>query len=107
VSAGESELRDTVCGMYFPDAEVEVVLGDKSRVDCLGEDYAVEVDYSHKWAECIGQALWYAHTEEKVPVCVLLMDERSRPAHITRFLGATRDINIKLIIFRTSSHEGF
>ena len=31
--------------------QMEVVLEDKSRVDCVTEYYAVEVDFANKWAE--------------------------------------------------------
>jgi len=39
--------------------EIEVVLSDRTRVDCLTDQYAIEYDFTHKWAEAIGQALHY------------------------------------------------
>ena len=38
----------------------EYKLPDKTRVDCLTEKYAIEFDFHNKWAESIGQALYYA-----------------------------------------------
>ncbi|WP_171018846.1 hypothetical protein ACONUD_00725 [Microbulbifer harenosus] len=38
----------------------EYVLPDRTRVDCLTETHAMEFDFAPKWAEAIGQALYYA-----------------------------------------------
>jgi hypothetical protein len=39
---------------------VEVVLSDRTRCDCLTDENAVEFDFGTKWAEAIGQALYYS-----------------------------------------------
>lgn len=52
----------------------EYVLNDKARVDCLTKDYAVEFDFANKWAECIGQALYYGIQTNRKPACVLIME---------------------------------
>lgn len=41
-------------------AATEVRLWDATRIDLLSDQYAIEVDYAPKWAEAIGQALYYA-----------------------------------------------
>ncbi|MBE0498484.1 MAG: hypothetical protein IBX43_04500 [Campylobacterales bacterium] len=38
----------------------EHILPDRTRVDCLLDTYAIEVDFAQKWAESIGQSLYYA-----------------------------------------------
>ena len=38
----------------------EVVLWDMTRVDCLAKDFAIEFDFAKKWAEAIGQSLYYS-----------------------------------------------
>lgn len=53
---------------------VEHKLSDKARVDCLTDKYAVEFDFAPKWAECIGQALYYGKMTGKQPACVLIME---------------------------------
>ena len=40
--------------------EIEVILLDKTRVDCLTDTHAIEYDFGHKWAESVGQSLHYA-----------------------------------------------
>lgn len=53
---------------------VEVALNDKTRVDCLTSTLAVEFDFAPKWAECIGQALYYGQKTNRTPACVLIME---------------------------------
>jgi hypothetical protein len=55
-------------------AEMEVVLDDGARVDCITEEYAIEFDFANKWAEAIGQSLYYAHKTNKKPAVVLIME---------------------------------
>lgn len=59
--------------------KMEVILPDKSRCDCLTSTHAVEVDFSNKWAESIGQALNYARqTERRAGVLIITKDAQDR-----------------------------
>lgn len=49
-------------------------LPDKTRVDCLTDEYAIEFDFASKWAESIGQALYYAEMTGKRPGVVLIIE---------------------------------
>jgi len=42
------------------DGEIEVQLPDRTRIDCLTDEYAIEYDFTSKWAEAIGQSLHYS-----------------------------------------------
>ena len=42
------------------DGQVEYKLEDKTRIDCLTDKRAIEYDFATKWAECAGQAIYYA-----------------------------------------------
>lgn len=53
---------------------LEYKLDDGTRVDCLTETKAIEFDFAPKWAECIGQSLYYAQKTRKTPVCGLIME---------------------------------
>ncbi|MFB9951006.1 hypothetical protein ACFFP0_19330 [Rhizobium puerariae] len=64
----ESDYRDRFCaGM-----ETEIVLPNGTRVDCMNSEIAVEVDFSSKWGEGIGQALSYAATTGRRPGVILI-----------------------------------
>ncbi len=58
--------------------QTEYILDDKARVDCLMPDYAVEFDFASKWAECIGQALYYGKKTNRIPACVLIIENSDK-----------------------------
>lgn len=53
---------------------LEYQLNDKARVDCLTPKYAVEVDFAQKWAECIGQSLYYGISTKRKPAALLIIE---------------------------------
>ena len=53
--------------------QVEVTMPDKTRCDCLTGEYAVEFDFGEKWAEAIGQSLYYAlQTNKKAGIGLII-----------------------------------
>ena len=54
----------------------EYRLKDGTRVDCLTSRHAVEFDFAAKWAESIGQSLYYALMTGKQPGVVLIMEQQ-------------------------------
>ena len=65
---------------------IEYKLNDKTRVDCLTEQYAVEVDFAPKWAECVGQALYYGQKTKRCPACVLILENGEKDLKYLRRL---------------------
>ena len=53
--------------------EVEFTLDDGSRVDCETDTHSIEFDFGKKWAEAIGQALYYSSKTGKQPGIVLII----------------------------------
>lgn len=51
----------------------EYRLPDNSRVDIVTEATAWEVEWSDKWPEAIGQALFYSISTDKEPGVILLL----------------------------------
>ncbi len=82
VKKGESYYRDVICMKWKGTAEYN--LDDGARVDCLTDEYAVEFDFSNKWAEAVGQALYYSMKTGKKAGVVLLMNGNSSRAHLER-----------------------
>ena len=68
----EKTYQDKWCSAHNGIAEYK--LNDKTRVDCLTETRAVEFDFADKWAECIGQSLYYGLQTGKTPTCGLIME---------------------------------
>lgn len=72
----------------------EFVLADKTRVDCLTEEYAIEYDYAKKWAESIGQALYYSKKTGKKPAVALILEKPSDIKYVKRIKEAAENITI-------------
>ena len=56
--------------------QIEYVLPDQTRCDCLTDTHAVEVDFGRKWAEAIGQSLHYSTQTGKRAGLVLILETR-------------------------------
>ncbi len=64
----------------------EYVLPDNTRVDCLTSTYAIEFDFAQKWAEAIGQSLYYATMTGKTPGIVLIIEKPSDIRYLERIV---------------------
>lgn len=75
----------------------EAVLWDMTRVDCLTKDYAIEFDFAKKWAESIGQSLYYAKMTNKSPAVVIILTKWSDMVYVKRIERLNSDIKIFLV----------
>jgi hypothetical protein len=62
----------------------EYRLDDAARVDCLTDHHAIEFDFAPKWAESIGQALYYGIKTGKKPGVVLIIEGKGKEPFILR-----------------------
>ena len=76
-----------------------MVQANKTRVDCLTKDYAIEFDFGSKWAESIGQALYYSIQTGKKPGIVLILEKESDIKYWVRLNTVIEhsDLNIKTL----------
>ena len=70
----ELSYQHAYCSMHNGIEEYE--LPDKTRIDCLTDEYAIEFDFANKWAESIGQALHYGIQSGKKSKVVLILDSK-------------------------------
>ena len=80
--------------------KIEYRLIDKTRIDCLTSKYAIEIDYGKKWAESIGQSLYYSYMSNKKPGIGIIVDINSRKdkRYLKRLYKVTSKLNIKVFI---------
>ncbi len=92
----ESDYRDYICSKL--NGEIEHVLDDGSRVDCLTEANAIEVDWAKKWSEAIGQALYYSSKTGKQAGIVLIISEPGERRHLEKIkqVALSKNLDIKL-----------
>ena len=70
----------------------EYRLKDRTRVDCLLNDYAIEVDFAKKWAESIGQSLYYASQTSRKAAVLLIMEDLEKDE---KYLHRLKDVSQK------------
>ena len=75
----------------------EVILWDMTRVDCMTKDYAIEFDFAKKWAESIGQALYYSKLTGKAPAVVLILTNPIDYRYVKRIERLDNGIKLFLI----------
>ena len=75
----------------------EAVLWDMTRVDCLAKDYAIEFDFAKKWAEAIGQSLYYSKMTGKKPAITLILTSPSDYRYVKRIERLDNGIKMFLI----------
>ena len=95
----EAEYQTYWCDKHG--GQMEYVLDDKARVDCLLPDMAVEFDFAPKWAECIGQALYYGKKTKRTPACVLILENSTKDLKYLKRLRYTVYKKKKIQNFRT------
>lgn len=74
----------------------EYALEDGTRVDCLTDEYAIEFDFAAKWAESVGQSLYYAARTGKQPGVVLIMENAGDDRYAVRLDVLARQYHIKV-----------
>lgn len=77
--------------------KMEYVLPDKTRIDCLTDEYAIEVDFSKKWAEAIGQSLYYAQITGRKPAIGFIVEDGD-DRYIKRVKTVSEKFEIKIIL---------
>lgn len=78
---------------------MEQSLLDRTRIDCLTDEYAIEVDFSKKWAESVGQSLYYAEMTKKKPAIALIVrDTKKDKRHLKRLRVLANKYDIKIFI---------
>jgi len=91
------------CKKY--NGEVEYTLTDRTRVDCLLDDYAIEFDFAHKWAESIGQSLLYASRTAARPGIVLIMESKKDCKYLDRLHEAVYFGGLGITIWQTGAYS--
>lgn len=76
--------------------QMEFLLRDGTRVDCLTKNYAVEFDFAEKWAEAVGQSLHYARLTGEDPAIVLIIEKESDWKHYWQLKKIAKKNDIKI-----------
>jgi hypothetical protein len=72
----EKYYQERLCKKF--EGITEYRLQDDTRVDCLTKEYAIELDWAKKWAEGIGQSLYYAQKTDLKPAVALIVSSADK-----------------------------
>jgi hypothetical protein len=75
---------------------MEYGLPDRTRIDCLTDTHAIEVDFASKKFKAIGQSLYYAHMTRKTAGVVLIMEEKKDERHLIILMEIAEQKQIKV-----------
>lgn len=82
---------------------------ENGRIDIVADNYAIEVDYFHKWQEGLGQALHYGDVLDKIPTLALIDDDnRARDEHtdqIKYIEALCMKKGVKLLLLKDSNSK--
>ena len=100
----EKEYQEAWCTAR--EGVMEYKLPDKTRVDCLLPDYAVEFDFGAKWAESIGQSLYYGMMTERTPAVVLILENPEKELkYLNRLQIVAEQYGIKVFTMTLEDYE--
>lgn len=86
--------------------EVEHVIFDGTRVDCLTATTAYEFDFADKWGEAIGQALWYGTATTRRPGIVLILERPGDHRHVDRVRATIEAQGLDIELRTITSNDG-
>ncbi|MGR3220418.1 MAG: hypothetical protein ACUZ8H_11485 [Candidatus Anammoxibacter sp.] len=90
----EKDYQGEWCGER--NGKIEYTLKDRTRVDCLLPEYAIEFDFAEKWAESIGQALYYGEMTGRKPGVVLILESPKDEKFLGRLNEVAEDHGIRV-----------
>ncbi len=79
--------------------QTEYVLPDRSRVDCLTDTHAIEFDFARKWAESVGQALYYSFATGKQGGVVLILESPKDRRHLQKLYSVINENDLKISVW--------
>ena len=85
---------------------VEHRLWDGTRVDILTETHAIEADWPEKWAEAVGQSMYYAIVTGKKPgIMLLVRDFKAEDRFLYRCQVVCQALSIDLFLERIAKES--
>jgi hypothetical protein len=84
---------------------IEYPLDDGSRVDCETETHSIEFDFGKKWAESIGQALYYSSKTGKKAGIYLIITKKNDWKNLEKIKRVVKDKGMNIKIWTVSPED--
>jgi len=76
--------------------QLEVVLPDRTRCDCVTDTHAIEFDFGNKWTEAVGQSLYYSQQPGKKAGIVLILENKKDRKYWIRLKTTIEHFNLPI-----------
>lgn len=99
----EAHYRDRFCaGM-----SIEVQMENLTRADCVSGRLAIEVDFSDRWQNALGQAMSYSASTGHAPAIILICRKKPKRCEVQyeRLVDAASYWKIPLTIWRCRTSD--
>jgi hypothetical protein len=93
----EKWYQDRWCSSH--NGQTEYVLPDRTRVDCLTQTHAIEFDFANKWAESIGQSLYYSSQTGKRAGIVIVAKKGGGARFLIRLKSTIKHFNLPIDVW--------
>lgn len=97
----EKFYQEKWCGEH--NGQIEVVLADQTRADCITSTHAIEFDFGKKWAESLGQALYYSLQTGKRAGIVLILETPKDRKYFIRLNSTIQHFNLPIDTWEMSN----
>ena len=84
--------------------KVEYLLEDRTRVDVVTAEYAIEIDFAPKWYQAIGQSLHYALQTKKDPGIVLISKSNKDEKYIDRLVAVIQEYDLPVTVWQMTEN---
>ena len=100
LEASERAINQSWCSSN--DGVIEYRTKYATYVDCLTDEYAIEVEFDYNWKESIGQALHYAEATNRSAGILLINRKKSRVNYLEQLNKVIKKYNLPVTIFVTN-----
>jgi hypothetical protein len=83
--------------------QIEVVLPEKTRCDCVTDTHAIEFDFGNNWAEAVGQSSYYSIQTKKKAGIVLILEKIKDRKYWIRLNSTIQHFNLPIDIWNVGN----
>lgn len=74
---------------------------DRTYVDCLTDEYAIETEYDYNWKEAVGQSLHYAETTDRKAAILLIQRSSSKKNYLSELNRVIQKFDLPIKVYVT------
>ena len=97
INAAEKDINEAWCESMNGITEYRTKYG--TFVDCLTDEYAIEMEFDYNWKEAVGQSLHYAEATGRLPSIVFIRRQKSKKDYFAELHQVIVEFNLPIKLF--------